>query len=45
MTLFLLHKHGSSTSSQSLTKAELKDINTATEYMLDKEDYKAAEEG
>jgi hypothetical protein len=29
---------------KSITEAELKDINTAAEYMLDKDDYKAAEE-
>ena len=30
---------------KSITKSELKDVNTAAEYMLDKDDYKAAEEG
>ena len=30
---------------KSITEDELKDFNTATEYMLDKDDYKAAEEG
>jgi hypothetical protein len=30
---------------KSITEAELKDVNTAAEYMLDKDDYKAAEEG
>jgi hypothetical protein len=45
VTLFLLHKQTSSTSSQLLTKAELEAVNTEAEYMLDKDDYKAAEEG
>jgi hypothetical protein len=41
MTLFLLHKQ---LYIKSITKDELKGINTATEYILDKNDYKAAEE-
>jgi hypothetical protein len=30
---------------KSITESELKHVNTAAEYMLDKDDYKATEEG
>jgi hypothetical protein len=29
---------------KSITESDLKDVNTAAEYMLDKDDYKATEE-
>jgi hypothetical protein len=42
--LFHLHNQKSSTSSQWQPEDELESAPTATEYMLDKDDYKAAEE-